>query len=61
MPTTRYTGGLDTHLAVITAQQTLLTNQRQVVQINGQLLLTSVYLVKALGGDWQADAVQATR
>jgi outer membrane protein, multidrug efflux system len=57
----RYTGGLDTYLDVITAQQTLLTNQRQAVQINGQLLLTSVYLVKALGGGWQVDAVQAAR
>ncbi|HWX01132.1 efflux transporter outer membrane subunit [Collimonas sp.] len=57
----RYSGGLDTYLDVITAQQTLLTNQRQAVQIHGQLLLTSVYLVKALGGGWQADAVQAAR
>lgn len=57
----RYSGGLDTYLDVITAQQTLLTNQRQAVQIQGQLLLTSVYLVKALGGGWQADAVQAAR
>ncbi len=29
----RYTGGLDTYLDVITAQQTLLANQRQAVQI----------------------------
>ncbi|HEX7643136.1 MAG TPA: efflux transporter outer membrane subunit [Burkholderiaceae bacterium] len=49
----RYTGGLDTYLDVITAQQTLLTNQRQATQIHGQQMLTSVYLVKALGGGWQ--------
>ena len=49
----RYTGGLDTYLDVITAQQSLLTNQRQTVQIQGQQMLTSVYLVKALGGGWQ--------
>lgn len=48
----RYTGGLDTYLNVITAQQTLLNNQRQAVQINGQQMLTSVYLIKALGGGW---------
>ncbi|AIY39432.1 RND efflux system [Collimonas arenae] len=57
----RYTGGLDTYLDVITAQQTLLTNQRQMVQINGQRMLTSVYLVKALGGGWQGDTAQAAR
>ncbi len=50
----RYTGGLDTYLDVITAQQTLLTNQRQAIQIRGQQMLTSVYLIKALGGGWQA-------
>lgn len=49
----RYTGGLDTYLDVITAQQSLLSNQRQAVQIQGQQMLTSVYLVKALGGGWQ--------
>jgi len=57
----RYSGGLDTYLDVISAQQTLLSNQRQAVQINGQLLLTSVYLVKALGGGWQAAAAPAAR
>lgn len=49
----RYTGGLDTYLDVITAQQTLLTNQRQAIQIRGQQMLTSVFLIKALGGGWQ--------
>jgi NodT family efflux transporter outer membrane factor (OMF) lipoprotein len=48
----RYTGGLDTYLDVITAQQTLLTNQRQSVQIRGQQMTTSIFLVKALGGGW---------
>jgi outer membrane protein TolC len=49
----RYKGGVDTYLDVITAQQTLLTNQRQAVQIQGQQFATAVYLVKALGGGWQ--------
>jgi NodT family efflux transporter outer membrane factor (OMF) lipoprotein len=57
----RYTGGLDTYLDVITAQQTLLADQRQVVQIHGQQMMTSVYLVKALGGGWQAEALQAAK
>ena len=50
----RYAGGLVTYLDVITAQQTLLTNQRLAAQIVGQQLLTTVFLVKALGGGWQA-------
>jgi outer membrane protein, multidrug efflux system len=49
----RYKGGVDTYLDVITAQQTLLTNQRQAVQIQGQQFATAVFLVKALGGGWQ--------
>ncbi|GAQ29669.1 efflux transporter outer membrane subunit [Ralstonia insidiosa] len=48
----RYEGGLATSLDVITAQQSLLNNQRTAVQILGQQLTTSVFLVKAVGGDW---------
>ena len=52
--TDRYKGGVDTYLDVITAEQTLLTNQRQAVQIQGQQFVTAVFLVKALGGGWSA-------
>jgi multidrug efflux system outer membrane protein len=40
-------------LEVIVAQQALLNNQRLAAQIVGQRLLTTVFLVKALGGDWE--------
>jgi multidrug efflux system outer membrane protein len=50
--TVRYKGGVDTYLEMITAQQTLLSNQRQAVQVHGQQFATAVYLVKALGGGW---------
>jgi len=50
----RYAGGVDTFLDVFTAQQALLADQRETVQIEGQRVLAAVYLVKALGGDWQA-------
>jgi NodT family efflux transporter outer membrane factor (OMF) lipoprotein len=50
----RYTGGVDTFLDVFTAQQALLADQRQTVQIEGERMLAAVYLVKALGGGWQA-------
>ncbi len=50
----RYKGGVDTYLDVITAEQTLLADQRQAVQIQGQQFVTAVFLVKALGGGWSA-------
>ncbi|HVN05497.1 MAG TPA: efflux transporter outer membrane subunit [Bryobacteraceae bacterium] len=50
----RYTGGLVTYLDVVTAQQTLLSNQREATQIQGSRLVASVMLVKALGGGWDA-------
>ncbi len=53
----RYTGGLTTYLDVITAQTALLSNQRIASQLLGQQMITSIYLVKALGGGW--DATQA--
>ena len=55
----RYVGGLVTYLDVITAQQTLLTNQRLATQIQGQRLVTSVFLVKALGGGWDRKEIDA--
>ncbi|MCC8394665.1 efflux transporter outer membrane subunit [Paraburkholderia sp. MMS20-SJTR3] len=48
----RYSGGLVAYLNVIDAQQSLLTSERQEVQIHGQQLTLSVALVKALGGGW---------
>jgi NodT family efflux transporter outer membrane factor (OMF) lipoprotein len=46
----RYKGGVAVYIDVLAAQQSLLSNQRQAVQIHGRQFLTSVYLVKALGG-----------
>ncbi len=54
----RYVGGLTTYLDVITAQSTLLTNERLSTQLLGQQMVTSVYLVKALGGAWDASEIQ---
>ncbi len=54
LATARYEGGIGTHLDVIAAQQSLLANQRQAVQVAGQQLQVAVFLVKALGGGWQA-------
>jgi multidrug efflux system outer membrane protein len=52
LATARYEGGATTYLDVITAQQALLAAERQAAQLSGQRLLTSVFLIKALGGDW---------
>jgi outer membrane protein, multidrug efflux system len=53
----RYTGGLVTYLDVVTAQQSLLSNQREAAQIQGGQLVASVMLVKALGGGWDAHSL----
>ena len=53
LATARYEGGVTTYLDVITAQQSLLSAERLAAQLGGQRLLTSVFLIKALGGDWQ--------
>jgi NodT family efflux transporter outer membrane factor (OMF) lipoprotein len=53
----RYTGGLVTYLDVVTAQQSLLSNQRESAQIQGGQLVASVMLVKALGGGWDAHSL----
>jgi NodT family efflux transporter outer membrane factor (OMF) lipoprotein len=55
----RYTGGLVTYLDVITAQEQALSNERLATQILGQQLVTSVYLVKALGGGWDSSSLAA--
>ena len=59
--TARYKGGVDTYLEMITAQQVLLGNQRQAVQVRGQQFATAVYLVKALGGGWSEDSTRISR
>jgi len=59
--TNRYKGGLVNYLDVVTAQQALLSNQQLAAQIEGERLTTSVLLVKALGGGWDASSIAALR
>jgi len=54
----RYVGGVTSYLDVITAQSALLTNERLATQLLGQQMVASVYLVKALGGGWDAAQIQ---
>ena len=54
----RYVGGVTNYLDVITAQTTLLSNQRLETQLLGQQLVSTVYLVKALGGGWDSSEIK---
>ena len=55
----RYVGGLSSALDLVSAQQTLLANQRLAAQLEGERLATTVALVKALGGGWDPSALAA--
>jgi multidrug efflux system outer membrane protein len=57
----RYVGGVTTYLDVITAQTTLLSSERLETQLLGQQMVSSVYLVKALGGGWDASEIKDQR
>jgi len=50
--TSRYRGGVDTYLQVITAQTIELANERNDIDILRRRLDASVLLIKALGGGW---------
>jgi len=57
----RYIGGVTSYLDVITAQTVLLTSERLETQLLGQRMISSVYLVKALGGGWDASQIKDQR
>src|ERR1700687_4925651 len=59
--TSRYSGGLVSYLDVVTAQQNLLTDEQELSVIQGQRLVSSVLLVKALGGGWDASSLAAVQ
>src|SRR5712671_4055384 len=59
--TSRYSGGLVSYLDVVTAQRDLLANEQQLAIIQGQRLVSSVLLVKALGGGWDASSLAAVQ
>ena len=61
MANSRYEGGATTYLDVINAQQALLGVERQATQLASQRRVTSVFLVKALGGDWQRGGERQSR
>ncbi len=54
----RYVGGVTSYLDVITAQTTLLNSERLETQLVGQQMVSSIFLVKALGGGWDASQIK---
>ena len=58
--TARYREGLANYLEVITAQVTLLNNQRLADQTLEQRLLTTVSLIQALGGGWTESQIYSS-
>jgi NodT family efflux transporter outer membrane factor (OMF) lipoprotein len=53
LTTNQYEAGVVSYLNVISAQATLLANERTAANILGRRLSASVALIKALGGGWQ--------
>jgi multidrug efflux system outer membrane protein len=49
----RYKEGLASYLEVVIADRTQLENQITAYQLNGQRIVTTVLLIKALGGGWK--------
>ena len=50
----RYKGGVTSYLEVLTAEATLLDNQRTAIDILTRRFAASVGLVRSLGGGWDA-------
>lgn len=54
----RYNAGLVSYLEVVDAERTALQSERLATQIQGQRLVTSVFLIKALGGGWEDSSIR---
>jgi len=54
----RYRGGLSTYLNVLTAENAVLQARRTLADLDGQALSLDIALVRALGGGFQAPALQ---
>jgi len=57
LTTSRYKAGLVSYFEVVDAERTVLQNEREATLIQGQRLVTSVFLIKALGGGWQESSI----
>ena len=57
----QYRGGIANYLQVITAQTSLLQNQRSAVDILTRRMAASVSLIQALGGGWDASQLPSSQ
>jgi outer membrane protein TolC len=57
----RYQTGVDTYLNVLTAQNTLLSNQLTQVTLRTNQMTSSVQLIAALGGGWNASQLPSEK
>jgi NodT family efflux transporter outer membrane factor (OMF) lipoprotein len=60
LATERYRAGIDPYLNVITAQTTLLTNQRASLTLRMEQMTRAVELLEALGGGWDSSQLPTT-
>jgi len=51
----RYKEGLASYFEVVLADRTMLENEITAYELNGQRIVTTVLLIKALGGGWKPD------
>jgi multidrug efflux system outer membrane protein len=51
----RYKEGLASYFEVVIADRTVLDNEIAAYELNGQRMVTTVQLIKALGGGWKRD------
>jgi outer membrane protein, multidrug efflux system len=56
----RYKEGLASYFEVVLADRTELENEILAYELNGQRIVTTVLLIKALGGGWKADNAMMT-
>lgn len=61
LTTNQYKVGIVSYLNVIAAQTIALNNERTAVNVHGRRLAASVGLVRAVGGGWNAEALQQYR
>jgi outer membrane protein TolC len=50
----RYKGGVTSYLEVLTAEATLIQNQRTAIDLETRQFVDSVALVRSLGGSWDS-------
>ena len=59
LATDRYRSGIVSYLEVVDASREALQSERADAQLMGQRLIASVQLIKALGGGWRRETLQA--